>query len=387
VTRAPRLAWLLFPLVACGSVEPEALFEPGEHDVGYQRIEVTYTTVGQQDDRVIPVDVWYPAARDGEARATYEVAGIVSIESEAAWDAPTPDVSGAAPLAVYSHGSGGQGLLGYPYGEHLASHGWVVVAPDHVGNTSIDATAGTSDDFVRIALNRPLDIRATLDRAQAGLLDGMQVDADNALLVGHSFGGYTTLSLGGMVQDVDALLATCQGAEEDDPDCLELANADVEAAFRAGFADDRVVALVPQAPALVSTAVPDSLADIDVPVLLQSGERDQSTTHAEQAVPLWEGLNGEQDVWVNVPDGGHYTFVTICDDLEPGLLNLFISGIDEDGCGESFLPVSEAVPRLTATLHAFGNAHVLGEKGWDEALVDGGVEVWGAGLEIRAKAE
>jgi len=378
---------LVLPLlaIACGGVEPELLFDEGERDVGYATVELTYPSAADGEDRVITVQVWYPADRGEAQAATYEVAGIVSVVSDGAYDAPEARLDGTAPLAIYSHGSGGQGLLGYPYGEHLASHGWVVMAPDHVGNTSLDATGSGMDPYVLTALNRPNDVSATLDAAN-DLVDGVTVDADHALVIGHSFGGYTALSVGGMVQDVDAMITLCTDVE-DDPNCALVGNSDIEAAFRAGFRDERAVALVPQAPGLVSSAVKSSLADVDVPVLLQSGERDQTTPHVREAVPTWDNLDGEGDVWVNLPDGGHYTFVTVCDDLEPALVNLFIRGIDEDGCGEDFLPVSEAIPRLTATLHAFGNQHVLGEEGWTEALLEGGTEVWGAGLEISGRAE
>ena len=39
---------------------------------------------------------------------------------------------------MHSHGNGGEGLLAYPYGELMASHGWILVAPNHTGNTAFD---------------------------------------------------------------------------------------------------------------------------------------------------------------------------------------------------------------------------------------------------------
>lgn len=373
-------------LVACGGVEPESLFEPGEADVGYRTVEISYAAPGQDEPRTIPVEIWYPADASGSELATYEVSGIVDVESEAAYAGADVAIEGSAPLMVYSHGSGGQGLLGYAYGEHLASHGWVVVAPDHVGNTALDYARGAGAPFVRITADRPGDLGAVLDAAEAGELAGLDVDAASALVVGHSFGGYTALAMAGMRLDVQPFLDACDPVPEEDDDgsCDAIANEEVRAALDAGFRDDRVAAIVPQAPALVSAALPDTLPAIDVPVLVQSGLRDQSTTHEQQAVPLWDGLDGASDVWVQLPDGGHYSFVTICDDLDPGLLALFISNADEDGCDDTFIPVSEAVPALAATLQAFGNAHVLGEKGWEEALVEA---EWSSGFEVEARGE
>lgn len=379
-----RAVWMVGALVACGAPDPELLFAPGEADVGYQRVEITYDSPGRDEARTLPVEVWYPATLHGEAPVNYAVAGIVSLPSDVAREGASPALDGAAPLIVYSHGSGGQGLLAYPYAEHLASHGWVVMAPDHVGNTASDAVSGTFHPRNRNAIDRPLDIRAVLDAAD-GIVEGVQVDADNTLLFGHSFGAYTTLAIGGMRLDVDALVASCDGVGEEDDrfaDCEVIRDPELQALARDGFRDDRVTALVPQAPAFISASVADSITAIDAPVLLQSGERDQTTPHETQAVPTWEALDGEQDVWMNLPDGGHHTFITICDDLDPALVSLFVSGADEDGCGDTFTPVSEAIPALRASLQAWGDWHVKGVDGWEGRVVQ---TDWGGETEVSGK--
>lgn len=356
----------LIPLVACAPPDPEALFASGEHDVGYRRVETTYTPPGGEA-RTLPVHAWYPADASGEAMATYTVAAIVERDSEVALAAPAA-ADGTWPLVVYSHGSGGEGLLGYPYAEHLASHGFVVLAPDHLGNTARDGIGAGFAPLTRLLVDRPSDVRATLDLAQAGAFGGLDVRADQAMVVGHSFGGYTTLAVGGAELDVDALEVGCAQVE-DDESCDLLAEGAVNQALRDGFADPRVVALVPQAPAFIPQLEAGSLAALDVPVMLQTGRRDQSTTQSEQAEPAWAGLDGEQDLWVELPDGGHYSFVSICDDLSQTLLDAFLDGADEDGCGDDFTPVSQSVPALGAYLHAFANVHVEGDKRWEDVLV------------------
>ena len=122
-----------------------------------------------------------------------------------------------------------------------------------------------------------------------------------------------------------------------------------------------------------------SLAALKVPTLLQSGRRDATTTQTEQAQPAWEGLDHPDDLWVELPDGGHLSFISICDDLEKGLLDAFQPGNEDDGCGESFTPVAQAVPALAAYLLAFANLHVLGQEDWRPILtgepLDASVEV------------
>lgn len=109
------------------------------------------------------------------------------------------------------------------------------------------------------------------------------------------------------------------------------------------------------------------LRDLAVPTLLMSGRRDITTTDAAQATPAWNGLDHPDDIWVEMPDGGHLSFLTICDDLDEGVLGLFQPQFEEDGCGETHTPVSEAVPALAGYLLGFARQHVLGED-WSEVL-------------------
>ncbi|MFK7931219.1 MAG: alpha/beta hydrolase family protein [Myxococcota bacterium] len=371
-------------LVACGGADPETLFAPGEFDVGYMTTTLTYEGPGLEEPRTLTVNVWYPAQEPGAQVAQYKVAGIITQDSALATFEPPP-FEGEARLVVYSHGSGGEGLLGYPLGENMASHGWVVVAPDHAGNTARDFLANTWAPSMRTTVNRPLDIHATLDAAGAGLVEGLDLRVDGALLVGHSFGGYTALTVGGAKLDVDAYVSACEDPpEEEDGSCEVLANAEVQAALRGGFRDERIGALVPQAPALIPNFAAGELAGIDIPVMVQSGQRDQSTTHEMQAVPAWEGLNGADDVWVNLPDGGHYSFVTICDDLNPTTLQLFRPDAMDDGCNETFTPVSRTIPTLAAYANAFAQAHLLGDKSWGKAISG---EPWREGFEVTVRGE
>lgn len=64
---------------------------------------------------------------------------------------------------MYSHGSGGQRYLASDYTETISSHGYIVVAPDHTGNTAIERVAQVPIDRDRVALDRPLDVIAVID--------------------------------------------------------------------------------------------------------------------------------------------------------------------------------------------------------------------------------
>ena len=115
-----------------------------------------------------------------------------------------------------------------------------------------------------------------------------------------------------------------------------------------------------------------SIASITAPTMLQSGLLDATTPHETQTVPTWAGMDGADDIWLEMPKGAHLSFISICDDLEEDLLLVFRPEAYMDGCGEGFTPVAQAVPVLNAYLRAFASKHVLGQDEWD-AILEGDV--------------
>jgi dienelactone hydrolase len=174
-------------------------FLRGSQPVGTRSYE--WTDAGRH--RTLPVDVWYPATEQhaGEdltdaTRDHYEVMpGLPEVTQDAVRDANAAE--GPFPLIVFSHGFGGEKRQSTFFCTHLASHGFVVAAMDHVGNTTADmlASAGEPEDpnamgtFIH---DRPLDASFVIDRMQSGDA-GVSVDAGRIGMSGHSFGGWTTL--------------------------------------------------------------------------------------------------------------------------------------------------------------------------------------------------
>lgn len=376
LSRCAAALFLTLLVAGCASDEPdpaptdppitgEALFERGGHAVGYRKTELTYDPVGEDDTRSLQLHVWYPAVDGGEDPADYRVGGIVSVDATGALAEPAVVEGGPFPLVVYSHGFGGEGLLAYPYAELFASHGWVVVAPNHTGNTALDGFTNMFDPFATITVNRPHDVTAVIDWMADSLdedIPGLSARTGEVFLFGHSFGAYTTFASGGVDLDLDALVADCV-----DPDCDIYAQPEVEQAFE-DFGDPRIAAIAPQAPALVGAYAEGELAALEVPTLLQSGRRDITTTSEEQAEPAWAGLDHPDDIWVEIPDGGHLSFLTICDDLDDELVKGFQPNADEDGCGADFTPVSQTVPALAAYLLGFARVHILDQDDWRPIL-------------------
>ena len=171
----------------------------GPYPVGVQ----TVTLIDEERDRRIPLEIWFPLApgTTGDP-ARYNFVTGDFYESPRALDADL-DVAatdGPYPLVVYSHGSGGIRYIHSDYTETIASHGYVVVAPDHPGNTSLERVLGTTDDFLVTAVNRPNDMIFTIDamvdpdHPVTGDFVSL-VDPEHIAVTGHSFGGFTTFAI------------------------------------------------------------------------------------------------------------------------------------------------------------------------------------------------
>ena len=146
---AGAAAIFVFSIIGCSSDSgstPDELFEPGPYEVGYREFPITYPQAASGDDRELLLRVWYPAQDDSGAEpARYALSNeFIDLDLAAgnALDAPPVNDEGGFPFVVYSHGNGCEGLLAYPYGELMASHGWILVAPNHTGNTAFDPLLG-----------------------------------------------------------------------------------------------------------------------------------------------------------------------------------------------------------------------------------------------------
>ena len=123
---------------------------------------------------------------------------------------------GTFPLIVFSHGNGGMRSQNVFWCEHLASHGYIVVAPDHSGNclmTLLDGTVKPYNDAGReqAAKDRPLDVTFLIDwmtRLNAGGDSRFlaKVDLEHVAVAGHSFGGYTAAMVAQSDDRVDAIV-------------------------------------------------------------------------------------------------------------------------------------------------------------------------------------
>ena len=342
--RASLFCVLLF-VAACGgdhsfkgganTAAPDPLLA-GPYPVGV----TTITFVDPARDRPLRTEIWYPAGESARGLPPSPITDFVdpslaplladsTVPLVAVRDVPiSPDAP--FPLVAFSHGNGGIRFQNTFQMERLASHGFVVVAPDHTGNTLLDL-----GDDPNSATNRPLDISFLYDEMSratdepGGRFEGW---VDTSLpfgVTGHSFGSFTSLAV--------------------------------------ASTDPRVGAALPMAftgpiSSSYSAATLLMLATEDMTIGLDQNE---AIRNAYDALPGPRWL-------VEVVDAGHYSFTISC---------LTGTGLgDGDGCGEgerlsngapfAFTPAEEVWDVVDGYSVALFGRYLKGIQAYDETLAE-----------------
>ena len=357
--------------------------EAGPYNVGYMEFEVTYQ--GRQDgtdeERELNVSVWYPTNAEEGSNARY-LDGALSQEEFSdmkAYDEAEPADIGEMPLLVFSHGNGGIAEQNFFMTELWATRGWVIVSPDHTGNT---IKSGASINL-EAAIYRPQDITAVLDHVYSlpdeHPLSG-RVSEEKVAMSGHSFGGYTTLASSGASYAVDDLRSQCDSGTINEDYCKVFDKGMRPKMFKEGFYDDRIKVAIPQTPA-GALIFQEGLADIQIPTMLMTGGQDQTLPNAEEGDPIWQMMKGSEHRRLNLPRGGHFTFSNMCD--------LFgtIEQVKNDGCGENFVETQKAYDIINTYSLAFVRYHLFDDMTAKE-IIDGSRYPEGMGeLELSVGAD
>lgn len=215
-----------------------------------------------------------------------------------------PGKTGKSPLVLFSHGSGGDfRSYGWLF-RALIDGGYAVAALNHPGNSAGD----NSDEGVVRVWDRPQDLSRILDDIQSQPALAASIDVGQTGAVGHSSGGYTALALAGGVFIPENMQTYCEGSDRG-PDCdmaVDAVNVDYTGATES-YRDDRVRAVVALAPAVGPAIESNSLASIDIPVLVVAAVDDEILPHARHA-EYYAAHIPDAELW-ELPVGGHFLFM------------------------------------------------------------------------------
>lgn len=281
--------------------------ELGPFGVGYRSFPLSYLPAGQTEMREISVHVWYPTLSASGEHPRYE--GGLFRDDVPIVDAPPaePAHAGGYPLFVHSHGWRGFAGASWPMLDALASHGWVVVSPEHIGSTLTNY-----EDPRPIAhyYERSMDVSESVD-AIAALPSSDPLSrtvTERFVLSGHSFGVHTVWASVGATFDVERLRASCMPAGT----CTEAELA----VFAAGVGDPRIVAAIPIAGDIDESFFGDTgHTSVTVPMLSMTGSADGVDGAAQQTqVSPPVALD-----WVEVEGACHNSFAVptlACDTID-----------------------------------------------------------------------
>ncbi len=149
-------------------------------------------------NRVLPVDVWYPAHPNCDEQAHEPADHPLKAPHRAHMDLEPAE--GSFPLVLFSHGNSGYRRQSTFLTTHLASWGIVVAAPDHVGNTFFDSLEIQSEEqrkqrHFEARRNRPRDIATVANTILETRGGWPALDPDRIAALGHSYGGWTSLKM------------------------------------------------------------------------------------------------------------------------------------------------------------------------------------------------
>jgi dienelactone hydrolase len=167
----------------------------------------------RRDRRRLPFEVWYPAALryggldlNAVTQDTFTLLPNTTPLHQAAVRNAAVE-AGSYPIVLFSHTSNGHRRQSSFLCTHLASHGYVVAAADHVGNAFgewvdrvADGAALTQEErtaYIRqIIADRVPDLRFLLDALLGGAAGEVadQIDGERPGLIGWSFGGWAVLA-------------------------------------------------------------------------------------------------------------------------------------------------------------------------------------------------
>lgn len=163
-------------------------------------------------ERKLGLRIWYPAMEASGTVAVYRHAMTmpdkskhVVVEHGVAFEKAVPK-AGKFPVVVISHGFGGWSEHLSRLGEHLASHGYVVLAIDHRDMHFTDVP-GFLLSFGKVLGDRSLDqqqiIRQLEDPAFVKMHSGLtSADIDKVGIIGYSMGGFGALGTAGATYDL-----------------------------------------------------------------------------------------------------------------------------------------------------------------------------------------
>jgi predicted dienelactone hydrolase len=236
------------------------------------------------------------------------------------------NLSQKVPTVVISHGVASNRQTFAYIAQHLASHGYAVVVPEHFEtNTNkfsqiFNGLEGPPDPNTLLLL--PKDITAVLDELEDRAKSEIELKSLNLQAVGvlgQSLGGYTVLASGGAQLRRDKLQDACSTNVEKRPIVnlsmlLQCRLLELPVDKSLTVKDDRIKAVIAINPLTSHIFGETGLNKLQAPVLFVAGTDDYFVPALPEQIKPFQKLQIEDKYLVVMENGTHFSTLEITDD-------------------------------------------------------------------------
>jgi hypothetical protein len=305
---------MLFLSIACSAqneISPSydltehSALEHGPFSIGYKTLTHPLVDPINGTTLDIPFNIWYPSTSELGSSANYF---NILQDEEVFEDVLLAENERPFPLMVFSHGSFLYGASSAFLPKHFASHGWVVIAPDHLNHTMSDYSTTVN---IAVHYHRPFTNSIAIDVIDAMVEWSERVSTETVVLSGFSFGGYDSWTSVGTKLSRQGFIDSCQSGSLNG-DC----SAEQFSLLESGFEDSRFHSIIPMAGSSQFDKLLDNPRDnLNVVAFQISGSKDSDSPEE-----VFENTNGTPLYWLDITGGCHALFsVGGCSEIETAL--------------------------------------------------------------------
>lgn len=231
---------------------------------------------------------------------------------------PTTPSTQPYPVLVISHGFNSDRTTYAYLAQHLASHGYVVVMPEHSGSNGqqlADLFQGKAQNVIDRTefIDRPLDVSYLLDYLEKNSIADQQfrgqLELQKVGVLGHSYGGYTALALAGATPNFEQLQQACS------TDLNNTLNLSLVLQCQAlnspkksmELIDERVQAVIAISAIGGSLFGQAGYGNVNVPVMIMTGGADTVAPALPEQILPFTWLTTPEKRLVLIDQGTHYS--------------------------------------------------------------------------------
>lgn len=307
----------------------------------------TLTIKDTTRNREITSEIWFKAKNGSKEKDFSIIFPIRSIKIAA--EAQPDEQIKKKPVVLISHGNWGtrysQGWLAY----NLAQNGYMVISVSHPGTMREIRTA---EGAYRL-WDRSRDVSFVLDKILQDPKWSALIDEKKIGFIGHSFGGWTGVSLAGGIYDPEKQRQFCRGHGIDtycrdsiQDDISKFDKSDVKNSYR----DQRIKAFYIMASGPAQGFSKESLTAIHTPFLVDSSTRDDILDYQQNSKVFAQTIPTAREI---PRDVGHFTYVPECKRFI-GYLFAKLICTDPEGVDRA-----KSHQEITASVLAFFHQHLL----------------------------